>query len=541
MVSSVSGSGYNDSKKVNIFYFSDYHGNVPAYRHLKTASDEFDKRHQDTENLKLSGGDITAGSDPKKNILLYRLLKQMKMDASAVGNHEWDNKVNFYGEFNKLFNNAPNLLFNNYLSCNTDAPDNKTYIAENLFQSKVITKNNEKYGVIGATTYDDYQFEHCKMHNLDQTKKDITNEIQNLKGKDPSLNKFILVSHLGIDADKKIAQEVSDLDIIIGGHSHNLVKGVTPGENLFMSPKNEPVLMVQAGNEKSFGEISVVFDKDGKIDLSKGNEPINTIKFHQDFAENKEVRELEDKILGATTPLGVLTKTIKPENPLIEENPLATLNADALKNVTKSDVALLNAGSFRSFINAGPITQRNIEYCIPFSNDVVTIKYTGKDIADVIKLGVESTKPEHVNPGLFQVAGLKYTITPDKKLKDLYTVDEKGNKKLDLVDSQGNAVAENSSKPITAALTDFMIVQIAKRGLLKDFVVTENNKLKVDEKLVIKRYVKQREMLINYVKTDYADKNRPIDIESGRITFEKSDKPADNSFLSLINRFTQRN
>ena len=181
MVSSVSGTNSGDSKRVNIFYFSDYHGNVPAYRHLKTASDEFDKKHQDTENLKLSGGDITAGSDPKKNILLYRLLKQMKMDASAVGNHEWDNKVNFYGEFNKLFNNAPNLLFNNYLSCNTDAPDNKTYIAENLFQSKVITKNNEKYGVIGATTYDDYQFEHCKMHNLDQTKKDITSKIQNLK------------------------------------------------------------------------------------------------------------------------------------------------------------------------------------------------------------------------------------------------------------------------------------------------------------------------------------------------------------------------
>ena len=98
MVDFVANTGYNDSKRVNIFYFSDYHGNVPAYRKLQSASDEFDRRHKDTENLKLCGGDLTAGDDAKRNVLLYRILKKMNIDASAVGNHEWDNKTNFYNK-----------------------------------------------------------------------------------------------------------------------------------------------------------------------------------------------------------------------------------------------------------------------------------------------------------------------------------------------------------------------------------------------------------------------------------------------------------
>ena len=543
MVSSVSGSGYNDSKKVNIFYFSDYHGNIPAYRHLKTASDEFDKNHKNTENFKLSGGDLTADADPKKRILVYRLIKNMNIDASAVGNHEPDHArgFNFFKEFDKLFNKAPNLLFNNYVTCNVETPDNEKYKQEGLFQSRIITKNNEKYGIIGATTNDD-QFDGFKMHDLEQTKKDITTEVENLKKKDPSLNKFILLSHLGVNVDKKIAQSVSDIDIIVGGHSHTLIKGVESGKNLFMTPKNEPVLIVQAGNERGYGELSVEFDKEGRLDLSKGHEPINTTKFIYDYKENLDVKENEDKILDPSVSLGELVKTIRPNNPLIEEHPLANLNADAVKKSTKSDVAILNAGSFRSFINAGPISARHIEYCMPFSNYVVAIKCTGKDLAGIIKIGVDSTSKENVNPGLYQVSGLKYTITPDKKVKNLYTVDEQGNKKIELVDAQGNLTSEGANKEFKVALTDFMVVEIAKKGILTNFVKPDKNKNIVDESKVIKtKDIRQREVLIDYLKNDFAAKNRPIDIETGRITFEKSEKPADNSFLSLVNRFTQRN
>jgi len=540
MDTTIAAPGYNNPKRLNIFYFSDYHGNIPAYRHLKTASDEFDKKNKNSDTLKLSGGDLAAGNDPEKRVLLYRLIKKMKMDASAVGNHEWDNGLDFFKEYEKLVQKAPNLLFKDFISCNTQAPDNKKYKDEGLFQSKIISKNNEKYGVIGTTTFDNYQFEHCKMDDLQQTEQDITNEIQNLKKKDPSLNKFILLSHLGIDADKKIAQEVPDVDIIIGGHSHTQINGVTPNKNLFMTPKNEPVLIVQAGNEKNYGELSVAFDKEGKLDLSKGNEPVNINKSVYNYGENPEVKEDEDKILKPSPQIGILNKTIRPDNPLLEENPIGSLNADALLKSTKTDVAILNAGGFRSSIEAGKIDERNIEYCVPFSNNVVTIKCTGKQIADVINLGVESTKYEHANPGLYQVAGLKYTVSKDKTLKNLYTVDENGRKKIDIINSQGNLTPEGANTKFTVALTDFMITNGAKKGLLTDFTKTENDIIKVDDTKILNKFGKQRDILINYLKSEFGNKNKPIDVDSGRIIFEKDNKPADISFHSLIKGYTQQ-
>ena len=538
MINSIANQGYSNQKKLNIFYFSDYHADIPAFRRLKNASDEFDNNHKDTDNFKLTGGDITAGNDPKKNILISRLLKKMNIDASAVGNHEWDNGTNFYSELNKLFKIAPRLLFNNYISCNSVAADEKTYKEEGLLQSKIITKNNEKYGIVGATA-NDYKFNNCKINDLGQTKKDISREIESLKKKDPTLNKFILLSHLGVEADREIAKSVPDIDIIVGGHSHTLLKGVVPEQNLFMSPKNEPVLIVQAGNERNCGEVSIEFDKEGRINLSKGHEPVNITKSIYDYNENQDVKDKEDQILEPALPLGTLSKTIRPENPLLEENPLANLDTDAMRKTTNADVALTNAGAYRAFIEAGPLTSRNLEYCMPFSNTVVKIKCTGKQIADIIKLGVDSTGKEKVEPGLFQISGLKYTVNADKQLANLYTVDKNGNKQYELVDSQGNFIAEGANKEFTVALTDYMIVNLSQKGIMTDYVKTENDKTVVDDKHIIQKYDTEREVLINYLKTDFAEKNKPVDIETGRIIFEKSNKPESTDFLSLITKFMQ--
>ena len=79
---------FSGATKINIFYFSDYHAVIPAYRHLKTASDTFDKKHEDSENLKLSAGDVFSGTELKKRDLVSKILKSMNFDACAVGNHD---------------------------------------------------------------------------------------------------------------------------------------------------------------------------------------------------------------------------------------------------------------------------------------------------------------------------------------------------------------------------------------------------------------------------------------------------------------------
>ena len=47
------------------------------------------------------------------------------------------------------------------------------------------------------------------------------------------INKIILLSHAGFHDEQEIAKNTEGIDIIIGGHSHNLLKGVTENQNLF--------------------------------------------------------------------------------------------------------------------------------------------------------------------------------------------------------------------------------------------------------------------------------------------------------------------
>jgi len=531
--------------KLNMFYFSDFHGDIPAYKELKTASDEFDRNHQDSQNLKLAGGDVVTGKDEKKRLLVYRILKTMNIDASAVGNHEWDKGTDFYEQINELHKKAPNLLFDKFICGNTKNANMQEFNKEGLFNSKVIVKNGEKYGIVGATT-NEYDFKNCKVDNIEESKKDITSEIQNLKQKNPDLNKFIVVSHLGINADREIAKTVPDIDIIVGGHSHTLIQGVEQDKNLFMSSKNEPVLVVQAGNERYFGELQVEFDKDGKLNLSEGHKPVNKTASIFDYQANSNVKDIENGVLGATSVIGSIKQAVRTENPLTQENPLGSLEADAILDKTNADCVLINAGSFRAFLNAGEVTQRDIEYCLPFSNEVMTLKLTGKDIANVLSLGVNAVKkPEQPDPGLFQVAGMKYTVSADKKLTDVYIVDKNGNKSKQIVDVQGNLVPENDPAhpyEYTVALTDHVLKRFfTKIETSRDYVKKEGCEVKINKQHIIKEYEPDRDILTDYLKHNFTDKNKPVDFKNGRITIEnqqqeKTGIQTNYSFLSLINR-----
>ena len=54
----------------------------------------------------------------------------------------------------------------------------------------------------------------------------------------------VLVTHLGLETDKKLAKEVEGIDIIIGGDSHTAIKGCEIVKN-----KKNKTCIVQAGAE----------------------------------------------------------------------------------------------------------------------------------------------------------------------------------------------------------------------------------------------------------------------------------------------------
>lgn len=187
---------------------------------------------------------------------------------------------------------------------------------------------------------------------------------------------------------------------------------------------------------------------------------------------------------------------------------------------------MMNAGTFRSSLKAGELGIKDIEYCMPFKNNVISVKLSGEAVADIITAGVESLNNEAPNPGLFQVSGIRYTVTPDKKVKNLYTVDGNENKKIEILDNKGNLTGD-STKIFNVAMTDYMIEEYAEKG----FIAKEYKDKQYP------KYGNQSDILINYIKTEFTDNGKPVEVDKGRITFEESGSKRKNGFAILKNRF----
>lgn len=93
----------------------------------------------------------------------------------------------------------------------------------------------EKIGLIGAApidltarvTHPSYHMD-CSVEDLDDTIEDIQEQVQELK--EQGVNKIFLLSHMGNQTDKIVAQKTQGIDVIIGGHTHELIKDVKEGE-----------------------------------------------------------------------------------------------------------------------------------------------------------------------------------------------------------------------------------------------------------------------------------------------------------------------
>ncbi len=115
-------------------------------------------------------------------------------------------------------------------------------------------------------------------------------KFSHLKKKD---NVFIALSHLGYGEDKKLAQNMGELDVIIGGHSHTLIKNPSLENN---------VLIAQAGAHLDYlGRIDIIV-KNGQITNKKGSViDLESVK-NSDNEIDKLVKEFNDK--------GVLNKVL---------------------------------------------------------------------------------------------------------------------------------------------------------------------------------------------------------------------------------------
>lgn len=486
------------STKIKIGYINDFHGQLTKMERTIIPLQNCD--------IRLSGGDNFLGDE--RNISLNKgVAKYMNLaniDASPVGNHELDMNQKTFMDITKGLNTK--LVDCNYRQIIDPKEAEKLYnetnkapINDRFINSYVQEIKGQKYGIIGVSpvdmndryTHADY-YDDCKVDTMDESINDVQKEVDEFHKQ--GINKIILLSHLGYKLDKEMAQKTSGVDIIIGGHSHNLVEGLTEGENLLKSKTGEPVIITNGGKDgEHFGNLSVEFDKNGVITDAK-NDILETSK----FGRNLIYAKILENDMDENEKVGYIRSVLpQPKNRLIEENPQANFVADAIKNELGVEIAFLNSANLRSSFEPGTFTRLDAKMISPFHNQMVIANVTEKDLVDAFKFTCKTMV--NTRPGLFAVSGLKYTVRKsDGELLSLTKVDNDGKETpIDI---------KNPSDTKTYRISaDSFVMRGGDKVTSLNYVGKEEKVFDFDKDTLVCDYIKHL--------------NKPIDInQSGRVT-----------------------
>ena len=222
--------------KITILHTNDVHSQIepfPSNHNLYPNKGGFARRARlfkeirdlNPNTLIFDAGDIFQGT-PYFNFfqgdLELGLMQKMGYNAATIGNHEFDAGLKTLKQ--NIINNNFQFISSNYDFTNTEL--------EGLVDEyKIYKKEGVKIGVFGLGIelkglVNPLLFKETKYNDPLDVAKDMTSKLKFEKGCDL----IICISHLGhqyqIDkiSDTKLAKLTSNIDLIIGGHTHTLLK-----------------------------------------------------------------------------------------------------------------------------------------------------------------------------------------------------------------------------------------------------------------------------------------------------------------------------
>ena len=423
--------------QLSLFVLHDFHGQNIRMERAYTAATQFDRdtlmkddevfdKNIPVDKFKVASGDMFLGENKEELRAVNEFLNIAGIMANAVGNHECDAPIEMFAEVVKD---------RNYKLLGANMHPNKNNAMSNILASSfIVEKNGNRYGFIGIAPPD--MPKHMKrpedadafnISDMENTVKDIQKEVDKIKKQ--GVNKIILLSHAGLDNEKYIAEHVTDIDIILGAHTHNLLKEAKKGENLLLSPKNEPVLIMQVGRDGEYiGVPNIDFDEAGKIVKIQ----YNVLKTDE-FARSNVAKNAIESVLGKPEIVGTLSYVEDmPKDIYAKENPHCSFIADCMREELGTDIAIMNSANIRGKFQKGNVDTRDLKLISPFGNKMCVIVATAQELVNSMNTVIKkSMQSEFHRPGIFQVSGLRYEYSESQgKMTKLTYIDRDGKERL---------------------------------------------------------------------------------------------------------------
>ena len=417
-----------EAYKLRIIHTNDHHariepvltGTPPAPLHggvsrRKTLIDAI--RKEGGNQILIDAGDVFQGT-----LWFTQYLGQADLEfynalgyeAVAIGNHEFDKGQQPLAEFLKR-TTFPVLSAN--IVAESSSP------ISGLFKSWIIKEiGGQRIGIFGLTT------EETAVLSSPGPSVSFANYIEAAKRsvaelKAQGVNKIIALTHIGITFDRELARQVAGIQVIIGGHSHTpMGPQVSPPDpsrpypEVIASPSGKPVIVATDWEwGRWLGDLTIGFDANGDITTVVAAQPTEVApSIDPDPGFENRIKVLVQPLVALRSqPVGEAAVALNGARADVrsKETNLGNLISDAMLEKTRPagvQIALMNGGSIRTSIDAGPITLGEVLEVQPFGNTIVLVTLTGAQLKEALENGVSQV--ETVAGRFPQVAGMRYSF-----------------------------------------------------------------------------------------------------------------------------------
>ena len=352
-----------------------------------------------------------------KGEALIDLMNAVGYDVAIPGNHEFDYGMDRFLELtgkasfpyiSANFNKEGELVFKPYIIKEFDG----VKIAfVGITTPKTLTSSTPAYFMddAGNFIYGFFQDESGeKLYNAVQTAVDAAIA--------EGAAYVVAMGHLGNEAEcapwtyADVIANTTGIDALLDGHSHDK-------DQVTMKNKaGEDVLRSGCGTKlEGVGYLRIA--KDGAMECGLYEWTIDfaaseLFKNDVSIAVDNATAALNEKLgeVVASTQVDLVIKDPATGVRIVRtaETNLGDLCADAYRDQSGADVAIVNGGGVRDIIKAGEITLNDILKVHPFGNAMCVIEVTGQQIQDALEFGAKDVPSEF--GGFLQVSGMSYEI-----------------------------------------------------------------------------------------------------------------------------------
>lgn len=319
-----------------------------------------------------------------------QVLNIMGLDEGILGNHEFDNGIDSLGAVLRLRDRK--LISTNYITDNTPLDTLTVPWSVREYGGKkigIIGINLDPEGIISEGNYNGLGF-----MPIVATANATAAQLRDEQGVDA----VIALTHIGynpsgLTGDSVLACNSRGIDIIIGGHSHDVIDPATPkgsARSRLTNLDGKEVLIVQTGKSgRNLGKIEINLDS-----LGLGGRPqyeIIPIDSRFDGKIKPELQALIDRYSPGVDSLMHYWVGRAPEALPDTSNRLLNYFTDFVMKrgselAPKVDLAIANKGGLRTSLPEGYFSKGQVINMLPFRNFVTVVDVPGNELRNIFEV-----------------------------------------------------------------------------------------------------------------------------------------------------------